>query len=133
MPENMRYFGLCMSCRNASSCTFPRDPAKPSFYCEEFEVEPAVSIVKSPKEQSSVTGLFADKDLTKFIGLCSDCEGRESCTFPKPEGGIWRCEEYQQNKGKSSALSQTNPIFTQMKGSSISEFDRHLKNPGKAY
>lgn len=95
MPGDMRYFGLCMSCRNASSCTFPRDPAKPAFYCEEFEVEPTVSIVKRPKEQSYVTGLFADKDSTKFIGLCSDCEDRENCTFPKPEGGIWRCEEYQ--------------------------------------
>ena len=91
----IRYFGLCMNCKNASSCTFPRDPAKPAFYCEGFEVEPSVSIVKPPKEQSSVPGLSADKDSTKFIGLCSDCENRENCTFPKPEGGIWHCEEYQ--------------------------------------
>ena len=129
MPGKIRYFGLCMSCRNASSCTFPRNPARPAFYCEEFEIEPAVSVVPPPKEQSSVTDRFTDKDSTKFIGLCSDCEGRENCTFPKPEGGIWRCEEYQQNKFKTSARSQNNPIFTQMKGNSISEFDRHLKNP----
>lgn len=27
-------------------------------------------------------------------GLCTTCELRESCTFTKPESGVWRCEEY---------------------------------------
>jgi hypothetical protein len=31
---------------------------------------------------------------TKFLGLCSNCDNRETCTYPKPEGGVWRCEEY---------------------------------------
>ena len=95
MPENIRYFGLCMSCRNASSCTFPRDPAKPAYYCEEFEIDTTSSIMSSGKEHPLATGPDAiDKDSMKFIGLCSDCEGRKNCAFPKPEGGIWRCEEY---------------------------------------
>jgi len=109
MPENIKYFGLCMSCRNASSCRFPRDPAKPAFYCEEFEIETKVSII--PPEKEPATGGLAigfsaaeEKDSTKFIpsrlrragfiGLCSDCEGRQTCAFPKPEGGVWHCEEY---------------------------------------
>ncbi|MFZ2145772.1 MAG: hypothetical protein WAV28_01025 [Sedimentisphaerales bacterium] len=106
MPENIRYFGLCMSCRNASSCTFPRESAKPAFYCEEFEIETTVSIIPPEKEQPLAMDSSAakDKDSTEFIpsrlrragfiGLCSDCEGRQTCTFPKPEGGIWHCEEY---------------------------------------
>jgi hypothetical protein len=95
MPENMRYFGLCISCRNASSCTFPRDPARPAFYCEEFEID-TTTLIKSPgKDQPLVAGPDAfDKDSMKFIGLCSDCEDRKNCAFPKPEGGIWHCEEY---------------------------------------
>jgi hypothetical protein len=28
-------------------------------------------------------------------GLCINCDVRETCTFPKPEGGVWFCEEYQ--------------------------------------
>jgi len=96
MPENIRYFGLCMSCRHASSCTFPRDPAKPAFYCEEFEIETKVSIIPPEKAQSfSIDSSAAkEKGSTKFIGLCSDCEGRQTCTFSKSEGGVWHCEEY---------------------------------------
>jgi hypothetical protein len=26
--------------------------------------------------------------------LCLNCEVRESCKFPKAEGGVWHCEEY---------------------------------------
>jgi hypothetical protein len=95
MPENIRYFGLCMSCRNASSCTFTRDPAKPAFYCEEFEIETTVSIIPSEKEQPlEKKPVSTDKDSTRFVGLCSDCENRQTCTFPKSEGGVWHCEEY---------------------------------------
>jgi hypothetical protein len=28
-------------------------------------------------------------------GLCLNCDVRNTCTFPKPEGGVWFCEEYQ--------------------------------------
>ena len=27
-------------------------------------------------------------------GLCATCALRDSCEFPKPPGGVWRCEEY---------------------------------------
>ena len=95
MPENIRYFGLCMNCRNASSCTFPRDPARPAFYCEEFEADTTISTMAPGKDQALATGSDAsNEDTEKFIGLCSDCEGRKNCTFPKPEGGVWCCEEY---------------------------------------
>jgi hypothetical protein len=96
MKENIRYFGLCMNCRNASSCTFPRDPAKPAFYCEEFEIETTVSIIPPEKERLFETDSAAakEKDSTRFAGLCSDCEERQTCTFPKSEGGVWHCEEY---------------------------------------
>ena len=95
MSKNTRYFGLCMSCKNASSCTFPRDPARPAFYCEEFEIDTTTSTMPLKKEQSSAKSPDTnDKDSMKFIGLCSDCEGRKKCTFPKSEGGVWRCEEY---------------------------------------
>ena len=33
-------------------------------------------------------------DVTKNRGLCSICEDREVCAFPKPEGAVWHCEEY---------------------------------------
>jgi len=35
-----------------------------------------------------------DKDPGAYMGLCKSCANRETCTFPKPEGGVWHCEEY---------------------------------------
>jgi hypothetical protein len=26
--------------------------------------------------------------------LCSNCEDRHTCIYPKPAGGVWHCEEY---------------------------------------
>lgn len=48
--------------------------------------------------------LYAPKDkeekkvMGTYKGLCITCEKRETCTIPEPEGGIWRCKEYIQEK-----------------------------------
>jgi hypothetical protein len=97
MSENsMKYLGLCSTCKNASSCKYPRDPDKPVFYCEEFEIEKIPLTKPVGKEQPPVkdSGIAKEKDSTKFIGLCSNCDNRRTCSFPKPEGGVWHCEEY---------------------------------------
>ncbi len=89
MTENINPIRLCSNCKNAPTCTFPKDPGRPSLYCEEFEIEelPLKKIVWTPPIDS--------KEAAEFKGLCSDCENRKTCGFPKPEGGIWHCEEYQ--------------------------------------
>jgi hypothetical protein len=28
-------------------------------------------------------------------GLCINCEHRFTCTLPRPETGVWYCEEYE--------------------------------------
>lgn len=95
MIKHIKYFGLCMSCRNASVCTFPRDPAMPAFYCEQFEIDTPVSVITAEQEQPFVMGSAdIDKDSSRLVGLCIDCEGRKNCSFPKSEGGVWHCEEY---------------------------------------
>jgi hypothetical protein len=90
------FSGLCMSCQNAGECTFPRDPARPVWQCEEF-----TGYGGSPERVSfegsspSRTGFIAqERDLGPGIGLCKNCANRETCNFPKSEGGVWRCEEY---------------------------------------
>ena len=96
MSGNRVYAGLCLTCQNAPGCTFPRDPAKPVWQCEEF-----VGEEKAPERRSvegygpSRTGMTeAEKETGCWIGLCKNCANRETCTFPKPEGGVWRCEEF---------------------------------------
>ena len=27
-------------------------------------------------------------------GLCVNCDLRRDCTYPKPPGGVWNCDEY---------------------------------------
>ncbi|MDI6808656.1 MAG: hypothetical protein QME66_06720 [Candidatus Eisenbacteria bacterium] len=34
------------------------------------------------------------KETAKYMGLCMNCEERETCTFLKTHGGVWHCEEY---------------------------------------
>jgi hypothetical protein len=36
-----------------------------------------------------------ERDLGRYRGLCRNCQKREGCELPKPEGGIWRCEAYE--------------------------------------
>jgi len=96
MSGNTIYPRLCSTCKHASTCTFPRDPQKPSFFCEEFEIEsaPAKRKVEEDKLQPTASFVTAEES-SSLIGLCRDCENRQTCIFPKPEGGVWHCEEYQ--------------------------------------
>jgi hypothetical protein len=96
MSDNTLYRGLCSTCRHASACTFPADVQRPAFYCEEFEIEiaPVRKTSKGNASHSTVSPIAVPEESAELIGLCSDCESRHTCIFPKLEGGIWHCEEY---------------------------------------
>lgn len=96
MPGNTEYGGLCCTCKNAADCAFPGCSEKAVMHCEQFddrEASPARAVVeeKSPIRDSYSA---ADGPTSQFNGLCGDCENCEDCGFPKPEGGVWHCEEY---------------------------------------
>jgi len=97
MSDNTIYRGLCSTCKHAPTCTFPGDLQKPAFYCEEFEIEitPAGKSAGDGTSRSTTSSVAGAEDSSGLIGLCRDCENRQTCVFPKPEGGIWHCEEYQ--------------------------------------
>jgi len=96
MTENINRISLCSNCKNAPTCTFPKDPNRPSFYCEEFEIEDVHPSVKTIRKDVSLATPSVDaEDSGKFIGLCSNCDNRRTCGFPRLEGGVWHCEEYQ--------------------------------------
>lgn len=87
--------GLCWDCVAAGTCTFPRDPSRPVWSCEEFEggeftpSRPAV-----PGGQTSHPPSMADTAEAKELkGLCRECARRLDCRYPKPPGGVWHCEE----------------------------------------
>ena len=89
--------GLCLSCQNTLTCTFLKNSHEAVLQCEEFDG--FGSYLRKPRRSfhKSMTGSKSNpekKDLNGAKGLCSICEDRKTCTYPKPEGGVWHCEEY---------------------------------------
>lgn len=48
----------------------------------------------SPGKRSPA-GVDAKEESGKHKGLCKNCKKRDTCELPKPEGGVWRCEDYE--------------------------------------
>lgn len=93
MPRT-KHGGLCSTCANAPTCTFPRDPARPVLQCEEFEVHASPPAKAASEKTSPPPGPDrGEKAAGEYAGLCSTCEDRETCTYPNGEGGVWQCEE----------------------------------------
>jgi len=92
--ELREYGGLCSVCANAPTCDYRRAPLQPVRECCDFEPEtPQVPIV-SPTV-SPLKSIAEGENPGRYAGLCVNCEHRETCTYPKPEGGVWHCEEYE--------------------------------------
>ncbi len=91
--------GLCSTCKDAPICTFPRTPLKAVWQCEEFDGyetparEPAAM---SPASKSASRFSPSEKEFSsdRYKGLCTICDDREACIFPKSPEGVWHCEEY---------------------------------------
>ncbi len=100
MSSRIVYGGLCSTCTKQLVCVFPRDQSRPVMQCEEFEgitPDPAKCAEKtrSLSEDARDSSHSEEHQPGTYMGLCSNCEKRETCTFPKPESGVWRCEEYE--------------------------------------
>ena len=92
--------GLCSCCKFFETCTYPKDPSQPVLQCDEFQgIEspspPCLTTVSSSVRDIRPPPSPAEQEVRTLRGLCSNCELRDTCTYPKPEGGVWHCEEYQ--------------------------------------
>lgn len=100
VSKKAEFKGLCTTCNNAATCIYPRDSKRPVLQCEEFDgyaVPSERTTVNDVlgKTSSQVRSGAEEKELVQYKGLCQNCENRKTCTFPKPEEGIWHCEEYE--------------------------------------
>jgi hypothetical protein len=90
--------GLCSACRYEAGCIYPRSKEEVVLNCGQFE--PCLPLAQPPPspDQVELEKLWRkssrEESDTKFKGLCSSCEDRNVCIYPKPAGGVWRCEEY---------------------------------------
>ncbi len=89
--ERTLYTGLCRDCVNESACTFPRDPSRPIWFCDEFK--PSASPSRPGRPAGSDAAEAERTGPEELKGLCRDCLRRLTCQFPKPPGGVWHCEE----------------------------------------
>jgi hypothetical protein len=51
----------------------------------------SVSTITKMESKSRVE----EKDSGQYKGLCRNCKKQKTCLIPKPEGGIWHCEDYE--------------------------------------
>lgn len=86
--------GICATCKWGEGCVNVGSAERPTFYCDEFEVETAEDIKTSPQYAPHKGGNGNGKDAGKFQGLCKDCQHREGCAYTEP-GGTWHCEMYE--------------------------------------
>ena len=90
---------LCSTCSHAETCGNRSTPQRPIFFCEMFEVfapPPAATATRLRRAATAAAarGPASQQDAGHYKGLCVNCDSRNTCTLPRPEGGIWHCEEY---------------------------------------
>jgi hypothetical protein len=94
--DGFEYEGLCATCEHAPTCMYAREPERPVLECEEFACFETEADSTAPRRISLAVHVPAEDqgDELTAKGLCGNCENRATCTFVKPEGGVWQCEEY---------------------------------------
>ena len=98
--EKAPRLGICALCSNQETCVFPRSQTA-VMNCDELDYPGGEYCLPVPRTKSEVKLASASDCQTDsragsggFLGLCSTCDIREKCVFPKPEGGVWHCEEF---------------------------------------
>lgn len=95
MLVNTQNSGLCTTCNHAADCTLAGRTGKAVLFCEEYDAGESCEAKGQVQAWPKPKYVDGDEDSGMFLGLCRNCENRRTCAFPKPEGGIWHCEEYQ--------------------------------------
>lgn len=92
--NNKQGLGICAVCVKMPDCIYLDSAKHAILMCEMFEAHPVLA--NSPVSTSTARSMHtqvADKRMQN-MGLCGSCAKRETCIYPKPETGVWRCEEY---------------------------------------
>lgn len=81
--------GLCPTCNHSGNCVHRNDFRGVVFQCEEYNGSEPLreKMSKVPKDDSP-------QPYSSLKGLCMNCDFASTCTLPKPETGIWFCNEY---------------------------------------
>ncbi len=90
--------GLCSNCVRLAMCTYTVLLSPPLVQCDEYDsgaelssAAPGAALSRPGASKGDLGPAEAD---AQHMGLCRTCAGRAACAFPRPEGGVWQCEEY---------------------------------------
>jgi len=85
--------GVCAACKYNPECIYEAASSGVILQCEQFELAFPVEAARPTSTQPhAMAGRVADEN--GYAGLCANCDNRATCIYPRPEGGVWRCEEY---------------------------------------
>lgn len=88
--------GICITCNNVGFCMHRRRHNQAVWYCNEFDdFTPRNGGFRLRSAEMRETAEAVKEETGQFKGLCANCEKRHFCQFPKSEGGVWHCEEYE--------------------------------------
>jgi hypothetical protein len=89
--------GICTACKTGMHCEAAL--LHTIWECEQFEPYQNLMVKKFAKDVAKLAGkkgnaVVKEIESGKYKGQCYYCEVRETCTYPKPKGGAWECEDY---------------------------------------
>ena len=94
--------GLCKSCDHMPECIYyAKKPGRHVVHCDEYSCQispaamPSVKRVGLPEYVRSSMQVSETVEPGQPLGLCRSCKHFGSCTFHRPEGGVWHCLEYE--------------------------------------
>ncbi len=83
--------GICSTCIHAEHCSTRKSFKGKILHCEEFDdYIPQTLPDKKKTNKKELPVQYAP-----VKGLCQNCDQLGTCVLPKPEGGVWFCNEYQ--------------------------------------
>ena len=90
--------GLCSVCVHGTDCLYAKDGGQMVLNCEQFDQYPPMTPPPPSRDQVELEKLWnkpaVEESGKEFKGLCSNCDDRHVCIYPKPVGGVWHCDEY---------------------------------------
>lgn len=92
--------GICAVCKSSNYCTFSANGKRTVTHCEEwegFETRQTAAVI--PDLNGALKRIIkqGSGERQTSTGLCQYCTLQETCTYPKKEGGIWVCDEYEED------------------------------------
>ncbi len=88
--------GICAACQNGPECTLIKPDAPAPMHCGQFQEYPPFHNF-TPQDIIAPRPHKTTGHQDTLLGICAHCADRELCTFPRPQGGVWTCDEYVEN------------------------------------